>query len=80
MTEVKIKSRGIVLSVLEHETPSKNFDSELAKTILQDFFTKNNLNSFKLIRFVYGWDGDIVIYCDMPISDAREFKLNRIIG
>lgn len=92
MTEIKIKSCGVVIGTIVSEKPflepcvtelpffESDFNKHMSCDILEKFFADNGLpKKYKLTKFIYGFDGDIIIHCNMPLNEVRDFKLNKII-
>jgi len=80
MTEIKIKSCGVVIGTIVSEKPFLDFNKHMSHDILEKFFADNGLpKKYKLTKFIYGFDGDIILHCNMPLNEVRDFKLNKII-
>lgn len=70
-----IKSCGVILDISESED---SFDRKTSKFFLDKFLFNNKLKG-SFIRMIYGYDNEIIIHCQMEMSDVRDFKLSHII-
>lgn len=76
--KIIIKSKQCQYQCDDFDTSFSKFQIGDAQKMVRDFNIKNNLNLI-YVKLTYTFDGRIIILCESPLSDDRDFKLKSVL-